>query len=268
MKYKKTFTFFFFLVIQVCFSQISMVTWNVKHFGKSKTEEQLNKIADLLKNHDLVAIQEVVASNAGARAVSKLARILNEKGAKWDYAISHPTQSTGQRSERYAYFWKTSKLKLKGSPFLEDQYANQIEREPFLATFIYENKIFSVVNFHALPKKSQPETEIKYFKFFKNHYNGIVFFVGDFNLPQSHSVFNPIKKDGFKALFENQKTTLKQKCKGNVCLANPLDHIFYDVNKVNIKEKGAILFYEDYENIQEARKLTDHIPIYIKFTLN
>lgn len=268
MKYKHTIVLLFFLIFNTCFSQISLLSWNLKNFGKSKTDEQISFIATILNQHDLIAIQEVVSSSAGSQAVAKLADALNRKGNQWDYVVSSPTNSTGKRSERYAYFWKKSKLKLKKQPFLESTYKNEIEREPFLATFSYNSKEFTIVNFHALPKKSNPETEIKYFKFFKETYNNILFFVGDFNLPQTHTVFNPIKKQGFSPIYENQKTTLKQECKQQECLANSLDHIFYNSTKVSVHKTGAILFYENFESMQEARKLSDHIPIYLQFNLN
>jgi hypothetical protein len=46
------------------------------------------------------------------------------------------------------------------------KYHSEIEREPYLGTFQYQDKQFTVVNFHAITKQTKPETEIKYFKFF------------------------------------------------------------------------------------------------------
>ena len=268
MKRHFIFSLLFFFCIQIGFSQVTLVTWNLKNFGKSKTDAQITYMANLLCNYDIIAIQEVVTGLAGAQKVAQLADELNRKGSKWDYAISEPTKSTGQRSERYAYLWKTKNIKLKGKPFLDKKYENDIEREPYIATFEYKNKEFAVASFHAVPKSSNPETEIKFLKFFPKEYPKITFFVGDFNLTQSHSVFNPLKELGFKALFKNQKTSLKQECKNGECLANPLDHIFYKEDKIQIVNQGVILFYKDFKTLKEARQLSDHIPVFLKFKLN
>ena len=51
----------------------------------------------------------------------------------------------------------------------------------------------------------------KYFKYFFDEYPNLnLFFVGDFNCPQSHSVFNPWRKKEYLPVFVNQKTTLKR----------------------------------------------------------
>jgi hypothetical protein len=62
-----------------------------------------------------------------------------------------------------------------------------------------------VVNFHAITKAKQPETEIKYFKFCPPHPDLNPLFVGDFNCPQSHTVFIPLKKMGYQSVLVNQK---------------------------------------------------------------
>ena len=227
MKYILSFTLFFFTVLS--FSQSKILSWNLENFGKSKSDSELNFIANTIIDYDIIAIQEVVAGYGGAQAVAKLADILNQKGSKWDYTISNPTSSNNSHKiERYAFIWKTNKAKLKGNAWLEKKYHLEIDREPFFATFEINKKLITVVNFHAITKKMQPETEIKYFKFLPNEYPDLnLVFAGDFNCPQSHTVFNPIKKMGYSPILQNQKTTLKQECKGTTCLASEFDNIFY-----------------------------------------
>jgi hypothetical protein len=46
-----------------------------------------------------------------------------------------------------------------------------------------------------ITKQTKPETEIKYFKFFPGEYPTLnLIFAGDFNCPQSHTVFIPLRK--------------------------------------------------------------------------
>lgn len=223
----------------------------------------------MLRDYDLIAIQEVVAGYGGAQAVAKLADELNRKGAKWDYVISDPTSSSAYKTERYAFIWKTNKLKKIGRPWLEKKYHLEIDREPYYCTFQYENKQFTVVNFHAITKSKQPETEIKYFKFLPDQYPTLnLIFTGDFNCPQSHTVFNPLKKIGYTSTLINQKTSLKQECKNENCLASEFDNIYFKTSKFNTIQSGYIPFYKNFNSLKEARTISDHIPVWFEFSLN
>ena len=82
---------------------ISLVSWNIRDFGKTKNSDELEKIAEIVGDTDILAIQEVVAGYGGAQAVAKLSDILNRKGSKWDYVISNPTKSSKYVTERYAF---------------------------------------------------------------------------------------------------------------------------------------------------------------------
>ena len=218
----------FLLLTGVVNAQIKTLSWNLENFGKSKTEAAITFIANTVKDFDIVAIQEVVAGDGGAQAIARLADELNRKGAKWDYSISNPTSSSAYKTERYAFIWKTSRIKKICKAWLEIKYHLEIDREPYFCTFQYEGKQFTVATFHAITKKMQPETEIKHFKLLPAEYPTLnLLFVGDFNCPQSHTVFNPLKKMGYLPTLVNQKTTLKKECFNGDCLASEFDNMFY-----------------------------------------
>lgn len=267
MKYILSFLLLFFTTLT--FSQTKILSWNLENLGKSKSESELNFIANTILDFDIIAIQEVVAGYGGAQAVAKLAAILNTKGIKWDYTISNPTSSSSYKTERYAFIWKTNKVKLKGNTWLEKKYNLEIDREPYFATFEINKKTITLVNFHAITKSKQPETEIKYFKFLPAEYPTLnLVFMGDFNCPQSHTVFNPLKKMGYTPILQNQKTTLKQKCRDTICLASEFDNIFYKTSSVQYIDSGILPFYKNFNSLKEARKISDHIPIWFEFSLN
>lgn len=222
-------------------------------------------MANSLKGFDIVALQEVVAGYGGPQAVAKLADELNRTGAKWDYEISDATSSTPYATERYAFLWKTSKVQKVEKGFLEHNYVDQIDREPFFTDFNYNGKSFTLVSFHAIPKKKQPETEIKYFKFFPELYpNKNLIFLGDFNIPQSHTVFNPLKKMGYEPVFKGQKTTMKMRCEGKECLASEYDNIFYNGDNAGMLESGVVLIYKSFPDMKAVRRISDHIPVWVK----
>jgi endonuclease/exonuclease/phosphatase family metal-dependent hydrolase len=251
-------------------AQITITSWNLENLGKSKSQVVINFIANTLKDFDIIAIQEVVAGDGGAQAVARLADELNRKGSKWDYRISDPTSGLNSyKRERYAFIWKTSKVTLVGRPWLETKYTNEINREPFFATFKSKDKRFTLVTFHAITKKMQPETEIKYFKFLPAEYpDKNLIFCGDFNCPQSHTVFNPLKKMGYRPIFTEQKTSLKMEPVNNECLASEFDNVFYNRAKVRFINSGVIKFYRSFNSLKNARTVSDHIPIWFQFSLN
>ncbi|MBS7255741.1 endonuclease/exonuclease/phosphatase family protein [Flavobacterium branchiicola] len=266
---KNTLSLIFFFYSIFLFSQIKIVSWNIENFGKSKSQSEINFIANTIQDYDIIALQEVVAGYGGAQAVAKLATVLNEKGSHWDYAISDPTSSSSYKTERYAYIWKTSKAQLKGKPWLEKKYNLEIDREPYFATFKVNKKLITLTNFHAITKSKQPETEIKYFKFLPAEYPDLnLIFLGDFNCPQSHTVFNPLKKMGYSPILQNQKTTLKQKCRNNICLASEFDNMFYKSNTLRYINSGIIPFYKKFDSLSEAKRISDHIPIWFEFSIN
>jgi deoxyribonuclease-1-like protein len=267
MKTKFISLFFFFSL--PFFPQTKLLSWNLENFGKSKSDYEIEFIAKILNDFDIVAIQEVVAGNGGALAIARLTEALNRKGTKWDYRISDPTSSSNYKTERYAFLWKTNSLKLKGKPWLEKKYHLEIDREPYFATFEINRKNITIATFHAITKSKKPETEIKYFKLLPREYPTLnLLFAGDFNCPQSHSVFTPLKKMGFAPILRNQKTSLKTKPKGDNYLASEYDNIFYKTSSINYIKSDVILFYKKFISLKEARKVSDHIPIWFEFSLN
>lgn len=271
MKQITTFIFYCLLFFNVATAQsIKICSWNIQNFGKSKQDSTINFIAETIKNFDVIAIQEVVAGYGGAKAVAKLVAELNYKSAKWDYSISNPTSSNNSfKIERYAFIWKTNKIKKIGDAWLEQKYSLEMDREPYLITFKANNKVFTLATFHAITKAKQPETELKYFKLMPAEYPTLnLIFCGDFNCPQSHTVFNPLKLMGYKPIFMGQKTSLRQKCLNGDCLASEYDNAFYNASKATLVKSGIINFYLNFNTIKAAKKVSDHVPIYFELIFN
>lgn len=248
----------------------TLVSWNIQHMGKSKEASEIDVMAKSLQDADLVAIQEVVAGYGGAQAVARLVDALNRKGASWDYRISDPTSSTPHTRERYAFLWKKRRVTLIGKPTLDTHYSEKINREPYIGTFRIEGQILRLVNFHARPRQKQPETEVKYFKYFPKLFpDDNLIFLGDFNLPQTHTVFNPLKKMGYFPALLDQKTSLKKKFSENgQYLANPLDNIFFHPRALTLVSSGVIDFTLMMEDLTRANQVSNHLPVYIEFYVN
>ena len=259
-------SFFFFLFNGILIAQVKVCSWNLQNLGKSKSDTEIRFMAETLKTFDVVALQEVVAGYGGPQAVARLADELNRTGARWDYVISAATNSTPYATERYAFLWKTAKVQKIKRATLEQNFVNEIDREPYLADFSYEGNTFTLVSFHAIPKKKQPETEIKYFKFLPDLYPAKnLIFLGDFNVPQSHTVFNPLKKMGYRPVLSGQKTTMKMECIAEECLASEYDNIFFNSNKADVLDSGVVLIYKSFPDMKSVRRISDHVPVWAEF---
>jgi len=246
---------------------VNLISWNLFNFGKSKSPEDIAFIAETLRDADVVAVQEVSTGLAGAKAVAALSDELNRKGAKWDYVVSDAT--TGEGTERYAFLWKTHRLKLKGKPFLIPELASKIDREPFLARFESNGKTFSVVSFHAIPTSKKPQTETSKLDDVVSAYpNDNLIFVGDFNLSESHEGFDDLKEAGFQPSFIKTKTSLKMKKSDGEHLANEYDNLFFHPQKIKKARAGAIDFSLKFNSLDKARDISDHLPVKLEFMVN
>lgn len=250
--------------------ELTIATWNIRDLGKTKDAEEINKIAQIIRHIDLVAIQEVVAKDpAGAQAVAKIVDELNRMGANWDYRISDPTNSpSAYSSERYAFLWKTSKVKLLSRAYLDSELEEVCDREPFVGKFqLAKGKDpFYVINFHARKFNELPENEIIYFKDYPERLKSDrIFIVGDFNLDENHQVWNDLYKLGYNSALERTPTTLKTKCEQNSYVNHSIDNIYFSSNSAELSQSGAIDFVGTCENLEVARGLSDHLPVFASF---
>ena len=247
---------------------ISLVSWNIRDLGGSKNEKEIEKIVQVLRDFDVVAIQEVVAKDPkGAQAVAKIADGLNRSGSKWDYKVSDPTHSPSvYSSERYAFIWKTSKIALVNKPILDKQLEDVIVREPFIGLFkaTESTEQFYVVNFHSRKFNEHPEKEIKYFKAYPERlkFHNILI-AGDFNLDEKHTVWNPLYSKGYLSALKNSPTTLKINCRNGNYLNHSIDN---NAAKMTMSNSGKIDFVGSCDNLAKARLISDHLPVFMEFS--
>lgn len=245
---------------------LRLVTWNLLNLGRSKDARELDFIADVLRGYDLVAVQEVSTGPAGAQAVALLADALDRRGADWDYTISDPTSGSG--SERYAFLWKTARLRLAGPAWLEATLADAIDREPFLARFEAGGRRLLVASFHAVPRDKKPQAEIARLDALHRRYaDDALLVVGDFNLSQQDEAFDGLKALGYAPALVGQKTSLRMKPKESglpdAHLANEYDNIFYEPAALHADSAGVVDFTGRFATLQEARAISDHLPVFL-----
>lgn len=247
---------------QIDTNHLNIISWNIQNFGRSKSESgaTMKYICDKVKIFDVVVVQEVSTSEFGAQAVAKLDDLLDRTGSSWDYIVSDPT--TGAGSERYAYLYKRHRVKLKESG-LEQTLSDKINREPFRAVFTFKSNDYYLFNLHLVPTDKNPAAEAVQLASLGETYKGKrIIFMGDLNLSQSDAGFEPVKKWGKPTLI-GKKTSLKMKeGEGGQRLNMEYDNFFITPN---LKTKGSdvINFFDEFKDLKEARKISDHCPIYL-----
>lgn len=242
-------------------STLRFATWNIANLGRSKSDAELADITQVLRDCDLVAVQEVSTSEAGAQAVARLDDLLDRTGAQWDYLISDPTVGDGR--ERYAFLWKTFRVQRIGDGWLEPTLATALDREPFLARFEFRRRRLLVANFHAVPADKDPAAEIRHLDRLHDYYAGEhLLVVGDFNLVQHDAAFDDLKTQGYAPVLPDQRTTIRMKVAEDGHLANAYDNIFYEPTALQVHQAGVVDFTGEYPSLEAARDISDHLPVY------
>jgi endonuclease/exonuclease/phosphatase family metal-dependent hydrolase len=250
---------------------VRIITWNLLNLGRSKDDQEMGYIANIISkgNGDVVALQEVIASDAGPNAVARLDEDLDYTGTRWEYIVSEPT--TGQGSERYAYLWKPSRMRLVGQPWLEASLADPLDREPFMARFedVRTGRQMLLASFHAVPRAKRPVDEnVLLDQLHRRYPDDNLLVMGDFNLAQDHQAFDGLKAFGYRPVLVDQRTSIRMQRKDGEHLANEYDNIFYETGPLRAASGGVIDFTSDFNTLKLARTISDHLPVYMDVLWN
>jgi endonuclease/exonuclease/phosphatase family metal-dependent hydrolase len=247
-------------------NQIRLGTFNIEKLGKDN-DYQAKNAAVILKNYDLVAIQEVMnigatknnpVGNAGVEALKKIILYLGED---WDYVISSEPNGTASAKkskafntfEYYAFIYRKSKVELikdfarlwdeAGNPIpkLKDQ-ERQFDREPFIASFKARNgKLdFTIITIHAAaPGARWRRDEIKrlavVYKAVQDSdlKQNDVFLMGDFNTHVDKKEWDSLKSIvDMKHIISSKDVTTLNKSAGKLSKSQ-YDTIWYEAGYSN-----------------------------------
>jgi len=248
-------------------TEINFISWNIQDFGKTKDANEIEQIAKIVKDADIIAIQEVVGGYGGPQAVARFWDQLNRTGASWDYAISNKTDSPKYMNERYAFLWKNKYIKIKNKGHLVE-LDTVVYREPFQLDFYIKDKKITILNYHARRHNLKPAEEIKeVLDYVKTHNKTPIILAGDFNEKSSAYVFHDfLINNEYASAIQNKKTVLKRSCKGSEYKNHAIDNIFYS-NKIELITAKVIDFVGFCDRLQNARKLSDHLPVFMRFKI-
>lgn len=262
----------FFVVLFSCESRhsqdenITLVSWNIRGFG-SKDSTALEEVANLIKIADIVAIQEVSVED-GPDKLAALLGFLNKDEELWAGSFSEETESTSSHKERFAYLWKTSQIQVRSEGTLVKSLQDRIQREPFLMEFENNNKTVQLLNVHVRSESStlidQELEGLNDYLIDKGANSMIV--LGDFNADEDNQTLKKIISDKFSVALIDENTTLKNKCDQGEYLSKATDNILYS-EKIQIFNSGAIDNIGACPGLKRASELSDHLPIFIQFSI-
>lgn len=249
------------------------ISWNLKDFGKKKTDETIERIADIVcTNANIIAIQEVVAGKQfGAQTVARLAAACSRRGKSWNYINSNEAARGSSDVERYAFLFEKSTVSTNHDTahLIQNGWLHNNGREPYTTTFnVKQGGNVAVTTLHAPPTAKHPITTIEALTQLEElRGTERAIFSGDFNLGKN-ATDPSFAKLGFIG-HVNEPTSLK-----NIVIAGKYREKQYDniyTRSIHVCSSGVINFVEKYyspvttESIKEAKKISDHLPVFVTF---
>ncbi|MDP2705502.1 MAG: endonuclease/exonuclease/phosphatase family protein [bacterium] len=231
-------------------TQIRIGTFNIEKLGKDNPY-QVKNAAIILKNYDIVAIQEVMNTGAtknnplGGKGIEALQEIVAHLGEDWDYVVSPEPNGTANAEkskafstfEYYAFLYRKSKIELvKDSAHVWNESENkmsglndqerQFDREPFIASFRAKdgNFDFTIITIHAASPAAQwRKDEIGRLVFVyktvqdSDESQNDVFLMGDFNTNVDKKEWDSFKSlPNIKHVLISKDVTTLDKARGRL----------------------------------------------------
>lgn len=265
-----------------------LLTWNIRNFHGRKEDKAMSYIAKIIKNFDVIAIQEVKDDLGG---IEKLQRLL---GKKYKFLFSDPAGN----GERLVFCYDSKRVEFTGLaaeivmapgqgngtvlPVLE------FARTPYMASFRINGCNFILVTVHIYygsgSKVKHRLTEIKNIAKFLEKRSGDVdsldsdyIACGDFNIERIRAKIRKKKKvDPIDELFAALQSKglivpdIIQNSPSNLSQRKHFDQIAYhqyDDSTISFVDGGVIDFVGAvYRWDKKLRyKLTDHLPMWAVF---
>lgn len=145
---------------------ITIASFNIRDFGEKKLNDPtvVRTLADIVRQFDVVAIQEI--SNTNAQHMELFVRWVNSTGRKYSYEVGPRIGNTSQK-EQYAFVFNTERIMIdRSSVYTVGDPDNLLHREPLVASFATTIKpvesafTFTMINVHTDPTSPVLQQEL------------------------------------------------------------------------------------------------------------
>jgi len=249
---------------------ITIASFNIRIFSdKSRDDEEISYIADILEKYDIIAIQELRDEEVLQRTVD----LLKRRGEEYGCEVS---DQVGKKvKERYAFLYRKDKIKKIQEGRLYEERKDEFIREPFYATFKAGNFDFTLVTIHVLfgSSKKARRPEIRELAIVYNKVQDEdpeeqdIILLGDFNFPPTDKGFDNLKATSTMTFLVEPpvKTTITD--------TSLYDNFWFQKEYVReyIGESGVNRFDEimfNNDDNKAKRAVSDHRPIWARFNIS
>jgi endonuclease/exonuclease/phosphatase family metal-dependent hydrolase len=248
---------------------VKIASFNIRIFSnKSRNDEELNYIANILQQYDFIAIQEL----RDEEVLRRVTTLLKNNGRSYSYEISDEV-GRGVK-ERYAFLYDRDIVEVIEKGKLLNDINDDFIREPYYATFQAREFDFTIITIHVLfgESKDQRRKEVeKLARIYKeiqdsNSKEQDVILCGDFNFPPDDKGFDKLKAIPSMTflIMSPKKTTISD--------TSLYDNFWFQENytKEFTGECDVYMFDEIvFQNDDKSAKLavSDHRPIWAVFDI-
>lgn len=252
---------------------IRVASFNIQVFGEAKLNdaEAMQAIVAILKNFDLVAIQEV--RSVSQDILPQLISLLNADGHHYDYALG-PRLGRSNSKEQYAFVFDTQTIEMdRNQLYTVDDPDDLLHREPLVGWFRARGPspehafTFSLVTIHTDPDETNQELDVLDDVFFKvredpRRGEDDVIMLGDFNAKATAMrQLGQIKGLVKVVNGETPTNTLHNAQYDNI--------LFHDAATTEFTGRGGVLDFMRQYNLtqQQAQRVSDHLPVWAEFSV-
>ncbi|QDU26838.1 Endonuclease/Exonuclease/phosphatase family protein [Anatilimnocola aggregata] len=252
-------------------ASIRIASFNIQVFGDAKINNPavMPIIVDVLKNFDLIAIQEIRAQQD---VCQQLVAMLNADGKfRYDYVVG-PRLGRSSSKEQYAYIYDLASIEIdRNQLYTVNDRNDLLHREPLVGWFRArgpqpgEAFTFTLVNVHTDPDEVDRELDALADAFIAvrddQRQEDDVVMLGDFN---AHNA-----KLGRLGLLPNLVCVVNNK-PTNTRGDKQYDNILFSrVATTEFVGRGGVFDFLRHYNLtlEQALEVSDHLPVWAEFSV-
>lgn len=253
---------------------IKVGAFNLQIFGttKAKNPEVMVLLSRIIRNYDVIAVQEIRDSSQTALPILKDA--VNSMGTlQYDYSVSERLGRTTSK-EQYAYIYNTQTIQQIGVPYTYQDANDLFQREPYVSEFKAKNGNFDfvLVTIHTDPDTATQEINDlpKVVEDVRSRYQGEGDFIvmGDLNADCSYFNENsqsPLKSSEYYWIINNSVDTTT---KSTACTYDRI--IITNPAKTDYTGNAGVFRFDNEYHLTYNSTIagSDHYPVYAEFWNN
>jgi len=250
---------------------IKVASFNIQVFGDSKASKPhvMHRLADIVRQFDVVAIQEIRSKNK--QLIPEFVQLINSQGRSYDFVVG-PRVGRTQSKEQFAYIFDTSSLEVDRTQiYTVEDPLDVLHREPLVAWFRVRGPqpqqafTFSLVSVHVDPDEVKEEMSVMddVFRAVRDDQRGEddVILVGDFNANESQ-IGQLATIPGMTWAISGTTTNTR----GTALY----DNIFMQRSATSeYLGRGGVFDFLRHHNLtlEEGLEISDHLPVWAEFSI-